>query len=229
MAHDPFFDLVDVEPIMEFDLKRTAMLIIDLQYLDAHPDGWMGRLAREKGKPELLQERWDNINGILPNVRRLQDACRRNGVEVIHIRVAVLTRSGRDGNRETRAHRIRDTHDSRDAEILQEVAPVGDEIVVSKTSVGTFNSTPLDQILFNLDIRQLIITGIVTEGCVELTARDAADRGYLVTLVSDAVASSTRAAHIDALQRMTDGGVINARPTDEVIGMLEAEAKQVPA
>lgn len=224
MLHDPFFDLVSVEPQTSFDLKRTAMITIDLQYLDAHPDGWMGRLAREKGKPNHLQERWDNINAILPNVRRLQDACRKHGVEVIHVRVAVLTRSGRDGSREQRAHNIRDTYDSRDAEILEQVAPVGDEIVLSKSSVSTFNSTALDQILFNLDIRQLIITGIVTEGCVELTTRDAADRGYLVTLVSDGCASSNRAAHENALERMADPGTIAICTTAEVLERLEKSA-----
>lgn len=226
MLHDPFFDLVSVEPQTSFDLKRTAMITIDLQYLDAHPEGWMGRLAREKGKPNHLQERWENINAILPNVRRLQDACRKHGVEVIHVRVAVLTRSGRDGNREQRAHNIRDTYDSRDAEILEQVAPVGDEIVLSKSSVSTFNSTALDQILFNLDIRQLIITGIVTEGCVELTTRDAADRGYLVTLVSDGCASSNRVAHENALERMADPGIIAIRTTAEVLEQLEKAAVQ---
>jgi biuret amidohydrolase len=88
------------------------------------------------------------------------------------------------------------------------VAPQGDELIVDKTSAGTFNSTSLDQILRNLRIDRLWVTGIVTEGCVELTARDAADRGYHVTLVADGLASSTRVAHEDALQRMTDGGLI---------------------
>ena len=86
MVHDPYYDLVPepVEP--PFDPQRTALLTIDLQYLDAHPDGWMGRLARDQGKSEIVQERWDNIERILPNVRRLQDACRAKGVEVIFLR-----------------------------------------------------------------------------------------------------------------------------------------------
>jgi biuret amidohydrolase len=55
--------------------------------------------------------------------------------------------------------------------------------VIDKTSAGTFNSTAIDQILRNMKVDRLWVTGIVTEGCVELTARDAADRGYFVTLV----------------------------------------------
>jgi len=43
MVHDPYYDLVPEPLEPEFDPARTAMLVIDLQYLDAHPDGWMGR------------------------------------------------------------------------------------------------------------------------------------------------------------------------------------------
>ena len=89
----------------------------------------------------------------------------------------------------------------------------------------TINSTSLDQTLRNLKINRLWVTGIVTEGCVELTARDAADRGYFTTLVSDALASSTHIAHYDAMQRMTDGGLIKARNVDQLCAQL-AGARQ---
>jgi isochorismate hydrolase len=64
---------------------------------------------------------------------------------------------------------------------------------------------------------RLWVCGVVTEGCVELTARDAADKGYFVTLVSDACASSRRTAHVDAVQRITDGNVIKDRTVDQLI------------
>src|SRR5690554_1304646 len=100
MAHDPYWDLVPEPEFPEFDPKRTAMLIIDLQYLDAHPDGWMGRLCRAQGKPDHLKERFDFIQEILPNVRRLQDACREVGTEVMHIRIGHRTRNIRDSRRD---------------------------------------------------------------------------------------------------------------------------------
>ena len=76
--------------------------------------------------------------------------------------------------------------------------------------------------LRNLGRDRLLFAGIVTEGCVEMTARTAADRGYYTTLVSDGCASSTHLAHYDALQRMTDGGLIKARTVDEIIRMIDA-------
>jgi nicotinamidase-related amidase len=221
MVHDPYWDLVEAPQEPPFDPKRTALLIIDLQYLDAHSDGWMGRLARDQGKPNQLQERFTFIQDILPNVQRLQEFCRATGVEVIHVRIAFRTHSTRDGKRGL-LNRLEQTPlNARDYDILDEIAPLPDEIIINKTSVSTFNSTNIDQVLRNMQIDRLWVTGIVTEGCVELTARDAADRGYYVTLVTDACASSTHAGHDDAVQRITDGNVIKGRTVDELIALGE--------
>lgn len=222
MAHDPYYDLVSTPVDVPFDASRTALLIIDLQYMDAHPSGWMGCLCREMGKPHQLDERWAFIDVIQPNVRRLQDACRAADIELIHIRVKYLTRDCRDGQRSLAKDEKARLYDERDEDFLEMVAPLEGEVIIDKTSAGTFNSTPIDQILRNLGRDRLWVTGIVTEGCVELTARDAADRGYYVTLASDGCASSTHLAHYDALHRMGDGGLIKICTVDELIGQIEA-------
>ena len=64
--HDPFYDLFPRRSFPSIEPGRTALLTIDLQYLDAHEDGWIGRIAKAAGQPEIMRERWDNINGILP-------------------------------------------------------------------------------------------------------------------------------------------------------------------
>jgi nicotinamidase-related amidase len=188
--------------------------------LDAHPDGWMGRLASSQGKPEVLQERWDFVDEIQPNVRRLQDACRAAGMEVIHIRIGYLTKDCRDAPHSLADDTFVAEGDKRDDDFLEMVAPMGDEIIINKTTAGAFNSTNIDSVLRNLGIDRLWVTGIVTEGCVEVTTRDAADRGYYCTLVSDGCASSTHVAHEDALQRMGDGGLIKVKTVDDLIGLL---------
>jgi nicotinamidase-related amidase len=226
MAHDPYYDLVPVPAELPFDATRTALLIIDLQYMDAHPSGWMGRLCRDAGKPDALNERWEFIDEIQPNVRRLQDACRAAGIELVHIRVKYLTRDCRDGQRSLAKDEKARLYDERDDDFLEMVAPLPGEVIIDKTSAGTFNSTPIDQILRNLGRDRLWVTGIVTEGCVELTARDAADRGYYVTLVSDGCASSTHLAHYDALQRMGDGGLIKVRTVDDLIEQINGAASE---
>jgi nicotinamidase-related amidase len=222
MAHDPYYELVPQPKDAPFNAAKTALLIIDLQYLDAHKDGWMGRLCRDQGKPSHLNERWDFVNEILPGVRKLQDACRAGGVELIHIRVKYLTPDCRDGQRSLQQEAKARYSSPKDDEFLPEIAPMGDELIINKTSAGTFNSTPIDQVLRNMGIDRLWVTGVVTEGCVEMTARDAADRGFYVTLVPDACASSTRVAHADALQRMSDGGLIKLRTVEELSAQIDA-------
>ena len=229
MAYDPYYQLVPTPQEQPFDALRTALVVVDLQHSCAHPDGLMGRLARDQGKPWLLQERWDAINELLPRVRKLQNACRTSGIEVIHVRVKYLTQNHRDGARalarETKARHA----NAFDLEFLKEVAPVGDEIIIDKTSAGAFNSTNIDQVLRNLRCDRLLFCGVVTEGCVELTARAAADRGFYTTLVNDGCASSTRVAHEDALQRMTDGGLIKSRTVDELVATIASARPAVAA
>jgi len=227
-VHDPFYDLFP--PPAEPDWRRgeLALLTIDMQYMDAHPDGWMGRVARARGKEELLAERYAAIDRALPQIRRLQDAFRDAGEEVIHVRIAFRTADGREAGRAhmPSPHEQEVPREPRDDEILEPVAPLGDELVFSKTSSSAFSTTDIERVLWNLGVRHLVFTGLVTEGCVELSARDASDRGFRVTLVEDACCSSTRAAHEDAIQRMTDGGFIVAKSTDQALGLLGSTQSQ---
>ena len=56
---------------------------------------------------------------------------------------------------------------------LAVLAPVGDEIMLPKTSSGVFNSTNVDYLLKNLGIRYLVVAGMLTDQCVDMTVRDA--------------------------------------------------------
>jgi nicotinamidase-related amidase len=71
------------------------------------------------------------------------------------------------------------------------------EPVISKTSFNAFYTTNLQQLLTAEGIVDVVVCGIRTEQCVETTARDAAGRGYEVTFVTDATAT-TPIEHRDA-------------------------------
>jgi ureidoacrylate peracid hydrolase len=192
--------------------------------MDAHPDGWMGRVARSLGREDVLAQRYAAIDRILPRIRRLQDAFRSGGHEVLHARIAYRTNDGRETGRAfmPSPHEQVVPREPRDDELLPEVGPVGDELVFSKTSSSVFSTTDIERVLWNLGVRQLVFTGLVTDGCVELSARDASDRGFAVTLVEDACCSSTPEAHDDAIQRMTDGGFMVAVSTEQALERLQA-------
>ncbi len=183
------------EPPFEVSPGRTALVIIDMQYLDAHRDYGFGRDAVERGFD--LSYRFDTIDQIVPRIASVMRACRDAGIEAIHVRIACYTNDSRDS---PRAHRPR--FDSKEAQILAELAPLDDEIVLSKTTNSAFTSTTIDFILRNLGVQNLLMCGVITEGCVGLTARDASDHGYRVVVIGDACTSNSLEAHERALQQL---------------------------
>ncbi len=222
-VHDPFYDLFPKREDAPIIAGKTALLTIDMQYLDAHRDGWVGRVAKAAGREDLLEPRWQAIDVSLPKIRAVQDAFRKAGQEVIHVKVAYRTDDGRDAGLAymPTADLESAERDERDDDLLPEVAAQGDEMVFSKTSASVFSTTEIEKVLHRMHIDHLVITGLVTDGCVELSARDATDRGFKVTLVEDACTASTPEAHDDAIQRMTDGGFIAARSAADVVAEVE--------
>lgn len=69
-------------------------------------------------------------------------------------------------------------------QVIDYLQPDPDEIVITKTSSSVFTTTNIDTVLRNLDVRYLILAGVLTDQCVESAVRDACDLNYLVTLVT---------------------------------------------
>lgn len=202
--------------------ETTALLCVDLQYVDAHPDFGLGAKAKELGLAHFLDYYWDRVEHlVLPNVRRLQATARERGIEVIHVRIASSTADGRDSALRYKALGLRTPRDTKEAQLLEEVGPQGDELVLSKVTSSAFNSTNIDRLLRNLGIRNLVITGVVTNGCVESTARSAAELDYGTIVVEDATAAMAPQLHEHSILSMSykDAAI---RSTDEVVAMLEA-------
>lgn len=177
----------------ELARHHVALLCIDLQYLDAARGHGVFADAVASGVPLKAQEYYFQYleNVVLPNVRRLQDAFRAQGLEVIHSRIQSLTRDGRDRSPGHKRLNLHAPQGSKEAEFVESVAPVGDEIVLNKTASGVFNSTNLQYILRNLDITSLFIVGVYSNECVSTAVRDACDLGFYVTLIEDGCATVT--------------------------------------
>jgi nicotinamidase-related amidase len=108
----------------------------------------------------------------------------------------------------------------------QPIAEIGvrdNEIVLPKSSSGVFNSTNIDYVLRNLGIRYLIVAGVVTDQCVDMAVRDAADRGYLVSVPGDACATYTQERHDNALKAY--GGYCWVTDTNTVVARIKAIGK----
>ncbi|TIV73249.1 MAG: cysteine hydrolase, partial [Mesorhizobium sp.] len=87
-----------------------------------------------------------------------------------------------------------------DGRVIDQIGVQGDEIVLPKTSSSVFISTNIDYLLRNLGVRQLVISGLVTDQCVEGAIRDACDLGYLVTQVTDACLTYSQERHDSSLR-----------------------------
>ena len=201
-------DYVDIDPLREayrdsithspdvtrsLEAHKTALLCIDMQYLDASPGFGVFANAEASGVPVEAQEYYfDRLKyTVLPNVRRLQDAFRSRGLEVIHTRIQSLTQDGRDRSPGHKRLGLHAAPGSKEADFLEEIAPMDNEIVINKTASGVFTSTNIGYILRNMEITGLFVMGVYSNECVSTAIRDACDLGFYVTLISDGCATVT--------------------------------------
>ena len=174
---------------------RTALLVIDMQRGFLEPGAAL----------EVPQGR-----DIIPSLRRLIAVCRRNRVPVVftefvyspavpclrgdpfgpeHLpaRPGQPTGFGRPSSNCLIAPVAEQGPNS--AEVIPELAPGPDELVVRGHTYDKFLGTPLDLALRSRDVRYLILTGVLTDVCVNCTLLSAANRDYRVTAVIDGVAT----------------------------------------
>ena len=191
--------------------ERTALLVVDLQKGEYNEE----KIAAEPEHAYL----YDRIRDVvLPNGRRLIDACRSAGVEVIYTVVECLTLDGRDRSLDYKVSGIFAAKGSWEAEVLTEIAPLDNEIVIPKTSSSLFNSTNFEYVLRNLGTEYVMVMGVVTDQCVETAVRDGCDRGFLMTVVDDACATFSDQRQAESLIGIK--GYCRVRSTDEAIAEL---------
>lgn len=195
--------------------RRSALLCIDMQYLDAARG--FGVFADVESEPTIPNESqdyyFDRLERIVfPNVRRLQDAFRERGLEVIHVRIQSLTIDGRDRSPSHKRLKLLAAPGSKEADFIEQVAPQGDEIVMNKTASGVFTASNLELVLHNLEIDSLYFTGVYTDECVSTAIRDASDLGFFTTLVEDCCATVTEDRHLFTVETLRDryARVVNA-------------------
>jgi nicotinamidase-related amidase len=190
--------------------KSTALLVIDVQngtYSD-----------KERTKRPYFHER--ATRETIPNIVRLLAACRHAKVDVIFTVIESLTLDGRDRSLDYKLSGFNFPKGSWEAQIPADVAPLPNEIVLPKTSSSLFNSTVFDYVLRNIGIDTVLVTGFLTDQCVDHTIRDGADRGFYMTCIVDACATESPERHEAALSAFK--GYCRIRTTAEVVAELGA-------
>ncbi len=205
---------------MEVDPHHAALLFIDVQNYTARRDGGEYRGLSD----QQIEERFGFFfrtmrETAIPNMQSLQAACRRGRIEVLYTFIESQTRDGRDRSLDYKITGLHVPRGSPDAQVLAEIAPIGDEIVIPKTSSSVFISTNIDYVLRNLGVRSLIIAGILTDQCIDSAIRDACDLGYLVTVATDACATHSQERHDWSLRN--NRGYARQRTTAELVAEID--------
>lgn len=193
-AHRSFYYASAEEPAdIQLRPETTALLVIDVQKTYLAPKDTPDENARWQPFFDRMRE------VVVPNTARLIADMRARGVEVIHARIACHKDDGRDrslSQKKPGFNYLLLPKNADEAQIVPELAPAGDDIVVNKTTDSALTGTNLRLILHNMGITDVICAGIFTDQCVSSTVRSLADESFNVLVLDDCTAAAT-----DELQR----------------------------
>jgi nicotinamidase-related amidase len=187
---------------------RATLLVIDVQ------NGTCGPKEAE-ARPEFYKAA---ALRVIPNIAALLKSFRNAGLEVIYTVIEDLTADGRDRSLDYKLSNLGFPKGSHEAQVVSELAPLPDEIVLPKTSSSVFNSTNIDYLLRNMGIEDVFVAGYLTDQCIDHAVKDGADRGYYMTCVHDACAAETEARHAAALQCFK--GYCRTLSTEDVVDLV---------
>jgi nicotinamidase-related amidase len=171
-------------------MVNSALILVDYQVALCEE----GDLCRLPALAAQVRER-----DVVATAARALAGARANGVYVVHVRLAFdptyEVRSNRtarwDAYPESRAMLLDDPA----SQIVPALAPLATEPVVVKSSVDPFIGTALQNMLLGNGIRDIAVAGVATNLAVESAVRHAGDSGFAVTVIEDACASFSPAAH----------------------------------
>ena len=164
---------------MQNNTTHTALLVMDMQ--------------------STILQSLSNASAVTASVSKTITFARNNNIPVIYCVVAF--REGfpeiSNNNKSFTAARSRFADISMEAmmQIATSVAPAAGEVVVIKKRISAFTGSDLEVILRSMEIRHLVLTGVATSGVVLSTTREAADKDYQITILSDACADSDEEVH----------------------------------
>ena len=219
----PLVELFDPLPEMRVAPGTTALLIVDMEYGSVTEEAGIIPQAEAAGIDMAYYRK--RLRTVIPNIASLQHAFRRAGFEVAFTKGRGTKGGHRLGGARVRplAPRSPLTGAGRVGRrgVIDEIAPEKGELVIDKDTPGPFGVTNIDHALRILGIELLVVTGIVTDQCVEATVRGAFDFGYQVILVEDACATVSEKLHHAALLVMGDW-FCKVESTNEIIAQVES-------
>ena len=225
-AHRSFYYEGAPEP-EDLDLKwdETALLVIDIQ------NTYVERPDRDTLSPEEQErhDKWtpfyDRMNDmVVPRTQELLNAFRKHGIERLFARIACLKGDGKDRSLSQKKpgwNYLLLPKDEHASQLVPELQPDGDEIVVCKTTDSALTGTNLRLILHNMGVKNVVVAGIFTDQCVSSTVRSLADESYNVIVVEDCCAAGHEDLHYRELEiiNMIYCHVVSSAELKEIMGL----------
>jgi biuret amidohydrolase len=209
--HEKIQDMIQKKEQMplRIDPERCALVIVDVQRFFTRRDLEFAQVF-EKLAPGALDGYFGRVSsGVLPSIQRLQQCFRSLSLPVIFCVFGAVAQEGQDLpcwlkdfdelGLQLLGHRPNPVVNGDSWQVEDAVAPLPGELIINKTSSGALSSTSLDQSLRNMGITSIAVCGLTTAVCVGLTARQMADRGFRVAIVSDACTEVSEEMHNAAL------------------------------
>ena len=183
---------------ISLDAASTAVIVVDMQ----NDFGAKGGMFDKAGIDiSMIQKVVDPTAAVLASARK-------KGIKIIYLKMGIKPDLSDLGSMEypTRAKRAKRMHigdtllapngkasrifinDTWNTEILPQLQPQADDIIIHKNRFNGFYQTSLDSVLRSLGKKYLIITGCTTSVCVESTVRDASFRGFMPIVLADCTA-----------------------------------------
>lgn len=209
---------------IEINPKKTALLIIDMQHV------FITRKKRENPSAVELADaaRWEQFyqaidNVVVPNNKRLLNYFRAHGMEVFFGKIECRKKNGSDRSLDHKATGYNELlliPGDPWGDIIPELAPIEDEIVITKTTDSALTGTTLRLMLHNMGIDTVVVTGVLTDQCVSGTVRSLADESFKVWLIEDACRASTAEIQANELE-ILNNIYCHVISTDELLEALE--------
>lgn len=205
------------------DPQKTALLVIDMQHVFITRPVYENPTEAEKKEAERWEQFYKAIDEVVvPNNARIIKAFREKGMEVTYAKIQCQKQNGSDRSLDHKATGYNELllpPGTPSAEIVPELAPLPDEIVVTKTTDSALTGTPLRLWFQNMGIDTVVCTGVLTDQCVSCTVRSLADESFKVWLIEDACRASTQKIQDNELEILNNiyCHVIN---TDELLNAI---------
>ena len=212
MSEDLICKWLEARQLMlpEIRPNKCGLLIIDMQEYQVRKN-WAAYKLNNFVVPGMLDYFMEQTAVVVePNIKKLIDCFRVNNLRIIYTMYSSFQKDGEDLAPRTKLfnlmarERFADTafpyKDHPGSKIIDNLKPCENDLIVIKNTSSVFTATKLEFILRNMGIEQLYVTGVVTNMCVEGSARTASELGFEVFLIDDSCAAWSPAIHQHTLQ-----------------------------